>query len=134
MQSKRELIAHQSVVNLHRWIEEVFAGRSDYPAALHHLLGSFSPSFKMVTMKGQSMGFAEVENLFRNNIGGRPNLQIGIDCCETLQLSASSVVCRYRETHHNEGNVHSRWSVAVIDIQSEQPRWHYLHETAIADR
>ncbi|MDN8600429.1 hypothetical protein Q0A17_13560 [Citrobacter sp. S2-9] len=133
MQSKRELIAHQSVVDLHRWIEEVFAGRSDYPAALNHLLGSFSPSFKMVTMKGQSIGFAEVENLFRNNTGDRPNLQIDIDSFETLQLSDSSVICRYRETHRNEGNVHSRWSVAVIDIQNEQPRWHYLHETAIVD-
>lgn len=128
---ERELSAHQSVVELHQWIEEVFTGRAGHPAALKQLLDSFSPAFTMVTTKGQSIGLTEVESLFRNNIGGRAHLQIEIDACETLQLAENSVVCRYRETHRNAGETQSRWSLAIIDIQNGQPRWRYLHETAI---
>lgn len=133
MLSEREIIAHQSIIELHQWIENVFTGREDHPAALDKLLGSFSPAFSMVTTKGQCIGFAEVESLFRSSAGGRPHLRIEIDCCETLQLAENAVVCRYRETHHNEGSVQSRWSVTVIDTEHGQPRWRYLHETLIAD-
>jgi len=129
----RELIAHQSVRELHQWIEKVFIGRSGYPAALESLLDSFSPAFSMVTIKGQNLKLAEVELMFRNNIGGQSHLAIEIEACETLQLSESSVVCRYCETHRNENVVQSRWSVVIIDIVNGKPFWRYLHETVVAN-
>lgn len=129
---QQELMAHHSVKELHQWIEEVFTGRAGSPSALEQLLGSFSPSFSMVTITGQTIGLAEVEALFRNHAGGRPGLQITIDACETLLLTENSVVCRYRETHRNADEVLSRWSVAIIDIVANKPLWRYLHETAIA--
>lgn len=132
MRSERALIAHRSVVELHQWIEEIFTSRAGYPSALDQLLSSFSASFAMITMQGQTIGLSDVESLFRNNVGGRPQLRIEIDACETLLETESSVVCRYRETHHNGGTVQARWSLAIIDIPEGQPRWRYLHETGIA--
>lgn len=91
MRSERELIAHYSVTELHQWIEEVFSGRAGYPSALDRLLASFSDSFSMVTMKGQPVGLSEVESLFRNNTGIRPDLRIETDACETLAQTETSV-------------------------------------------
>ncbi|MGP3590298.1 hypothetical protein [Vagococcus sp. WN89Y] len=100
---------------------------------LAKLLDSFSPAFSMVTTQGLTIGLAEVEALFRNNASGRPHLHIEIEACETLQLTEDSVVCRYRETHRNQGDVQARWSVAIIDIHDGKPLWRYLHETMIAE-
>ncbi|OCQ52237.1 hypothetical protein Ppb6_02564 [Photorhabdus australis subsp. thailandensis] len=133
MQSEKELIAHRSVIELHQWIEEVFSGRKDYPSALEKLLNSFSGNFSMITMKGHHIGLTEVENLFRNNVGTRPQLCIEIDACETLAETAESVICRYRETHHSAGTTQARWSVAIIDIHTGYVSWRYLHETAIVE-
>jgi len=133
MRSERELIAHYSVTELHQWIEEVFTGRAGYPSAFERLLASFNASFSMVTMKGQLIGLSEVENLFRNNKGSRPGLRIETDACETLAQTETSVTCRYRETHHEQGTTHVRWSVAIIEFESGQPRWRYLQETAVAE-
>ncbi|KOC91930.1 hypothetical protein [Winslowiella iniecta] len=132
MPSEKELTAHQSVIELHQWIEDVFTGRAGHPSTLEKLLSSFSASFSMITIKGQLIGLAEVETLFRQQSSGRPELRIEIDACETLAETAESVVCRYRETHHWQGSVQSRWSLAIIDIDNGQPVWRYLHETAIA--
>ncbi|WP_033791063.1 hypothetical protein [Pantoea septica] len=132
MRSKRELIAHYSVTELHQWIEEVFTGRAGYPLALERLLASFSASFSMVTIKGQLIGLSEVENLFRNSQGSRPGLRIETDACETLGQTETTVTCRYREAHHEQGITHVRWSVVTIEFESGQPRWRYLQETAVA--
>ena len=133
MRSERELIAHYSVTELHQWIEEVFTGRAGYPSALDRLLASFSDAFSMVTMKGQPVGLSEVESLFRNNTGIRPDLRIETDACETLGQTEKSVTCRYRETQHENGATHVRWSIAIIEFESGQPRWRYLQETAVAE-
>ncbi|CDL85564.1 hypothetical protein [Xenorhabdus szentirmaii] len=133
MKSEKEIIAHRSVIELPQWIEKVFTGHADYPSALEKLLNSFTPDFRMVTMAGQDIGFAGVENLFSNNIGARPQLRINIDACETLAESAESVICRYRETQHNEGTSLIRWSLVIIDIHEGKPLWRYLHETAIVE-
>lgn len=133
MQSQVALIACHSVVELHQWIEEVFTGREGYPAALNKLLDSFCPDFRMVTTNGQSVGFAAVESLFRQKAGARPDLRIVIDACEVLQVTVTSAVCRYRETHYDNGHTQARWSVAMIEVNNAKPRWHYLHETAIAN-
>ncbi|WNN46148.1 hypothetical protein [Winslowiella toletana] len=132
MPSERELIAHRSVIELHQWIEAVFTGRDGSPSMLEKLLSSFSASFSMVTINGQLIGLSEVEALFRRNTAARPGLRIDIDACETLAVTAESVVCRYRETHYHQESVLARWSLAIIDIDNGQPAWRYLHETAIA--
>ncbi|PHM59432.1 hypothetical protein [Xenorhabdus sp. KK7.4] len=133
MQSEKELIAHRSLIELPQWIEEVFTGREGHPSAMKKLLGSFPADFRMITMKGQSIGLTEVENLFRHNIGTRPQLRIVIDACETLAETTESVICRYRETQHNAGTTLVRWSTVIIDIHAGQPYWRYLHETAIEE-
>ncbi|POW55839.1 hypothetical protein C3408_16160 [Candidatus Pantoea alvi] len=121
------------MTELHQWIEEVFTGRAGYPSALERLLASFSTSFSMVTMKGQIIGLSEVENLFRNNKGSRPGLRIETDACETLAQTDTSVTCRYRETHYEQGNTHVRWSIAIIEFEAGRPYWRYLQETAVAE-
>ena len=132
MRSEAELIVHHSVVELHQWIEEIFTGRTDRPSALENLMSSFSREFRMVTTAGQHVGLCDIETLFRTLAGARPTLRIAIDECETLLSSDDSVVCRYKETHHREGDSSSRRSLAVIDIIDGQPVWRFLQETAIA--
>lgn len=131
MRSERKLIAYQSVVELHQWIEDIFTGRAGYPSALKMLLNSFSTSFTMITIQGKAIGLSDVESLFRHHIGNRPQLRIEIDGCETLLESETSVVCRYRETHHDGDVMQARWSIVVIDISHGQPLWRYLHETPV---
>lgn len=133
MRSEKEIIAHRSLIELPQWIEEVFTGRSDHPAALKKLLASFTPAFNMVTTAGHTVGLEGVENLFRNNIGFKPDLRVEIDACETLGETDKGVICRYRETHHEKELRSVRRSVVIINIDEGRPCWHYLHETAVAD-
>ncbi|QEM80987.1 hypothetical protein [Halomonas binhaiensis] len=133
MQSRRELIAYHSVIEIHQWIEDVFTGKNEYDASLEKLLGSFSESFTMVTIGGQTANFSQVESLFHKNIGRFPDLRIAIDGYEMLLNAPHGVMCRYRETHHNAGEVLTRWSVVMIELDKDKPRWRYLHETKIAE-
>ncbi|SSR38507.1 Uncharacterized protein conserved in bacteria [Acinetobacter baumannii] len=67
--------AIQSVIDLHVLIENVFTGQNA-EQSLTPLLNSFDQNFKMVTVQGQSIGLAEVKNLFSQNIGKKPSLKI----------------------------------------------------------
>lgn len=66
--------AIQSVIDLHVLIENVFTGQNA-EQSLTPLLNSFDQNFKMVTVQGQSIGLAEVKNLFSQNIGKKPSLK-----------------------------------------------------------
>ncbi len=75
--SKQMDQAIQSVIDLHVLIENVFTGQNA-EQSLTPLLNSFDQNFKMVTVQGQSIGLAEVKNLFSQNIGKKPSLKITI--------------------------------------------------------
>lgn len=131
MSSEKALSAHHSVTELHQWIEAVFNGSEGWAPALEQLMSSFSPDFTMITLQGKTLGVDEVDQLFRSNIGAR-KLTIAIDQCQTLQENDTSVVCRYRETHHGPDGTLVRWSVAMIDFVTGAPRWRFLQETRVA--
>lgn len=133
MLSEQAISAQNSIIELHKWIEDIFTGRKDHLTALKRVIESFHSDFAMITMQGQSIGLSDVETMFRNNIGSRPQLHIEIDSYETLQISEHTALCRYRETHHNGQEVRARWSVVSIVFQNGQPLWRYLHETAILE-
>lgn len=133
MPSERARIAQRSVTELHQWIEDVFTGRPGHAEALEKVLASFSDAFTMVAIGGQVVGCTRVEMLFRQHAGGRPDLRIVIDKCEALLDSSEGVLCRYRETHFQDGKSSSRWSVALIEIVEGRPLWRYLQETAIQE-
>ncbi len=54
--------AIQSVIDLHVLIENVFTGQNAQQS-LKPLLDSFDQNFKMVTVQGQCIGFAEVNRV-----------------------------------------------------------------------
>lgn len=130
MLSKRELIAHQSVIEIHQWIQEVFTGSAEHLISLEQLLNSFSNDFSMITTSGNLVNLSQVEALFRQNRGIRPSLNITIEQCETLLETGDRIVVRYRETHQETDKISSRWSVAIIDTQNNNPQWQYLQETS----
>lgn len=133
MQSQKELIAYRSVMEIHQWIEDVFTGSSEHATSLEKLLASFSEDFTMVTIRGQVVDFSLTRELFHNNAGRRPELRIVIDEYKMLLDAPHGVVCRYRETHHDAGEALTRWSVVVMELDQDKPRWRYLHETKIAE-
>ncbi|MBD2784945.1 hypothetical protein ID858_11870 [Xenorhabdus sp. DI] len=134
MQTERELVAQQSVIELHQWIENVFSNHLQQELeTLNKLLNSFASDFTMITTSGQCMTLDQVKTMFSLNIGSRPGLKIEIDECEVITSNEESVVLRYREKHTRDGSTHSRWSVVSISYIDGHPRWRYLHETAIAE-
>lgn len=131
MQTENEALACQSVYLLHQWIETVFTQpRSE--AVLQQLLASFHPAFTMVTTAGNTVTLDAVQALFHQHAGSREGLRIEIDACTVLATTPDSVLCRYRETHHQAGIAQARWSVALIEVVQQQARWRFLQETAIA--
>ncbi|MBS9425204.1 hypothetical protein EAE91_11310 [Photorhabdus noenieputensis] len=130
MREERELIARQSVIELHQWIEDVFTNNQQKGnASMEKLLASFSPDFSMITTGCQSVTLNQVEALFRNNIGSRPGLKIDIDACEVIISADDHVALRYRETHTRDGEIERRWSLVIITFSEGNACWHYLHET-----
>ena len=69
--SKQMDQAIQSVIDLHVLIENILQVKMQNKS-LTPLLNSFDQNFKMVTVQGQSIGLAEVKNLFSQNIGKSP--------------------------------------------------------------
>ncbi|MDE9480418.1 hypothetical protein [Xenorhabdus bovienii] len=132
MNNKKELIAHQSIMELHQWIEDVFTNDQQKGAAsLEKLLSCFSPEFSMITTRGHTVFFVQVSELFHQNIGHKPSLKIEIDSIKTLVNTGDAVVCQYRETHCMNGINQSRWSVVIIEFKEGNALWRYLHETPI---
>ena len=80
--------AIQSIIDLHVLIENVFTGKNA-EQSLGPLLDSFDQNFKMVTVQGQSIGLAEVKNLFSQNIGKKPSLKIDIKKMRELKFHAN---------------------------------------------
>lgn len=121
--------AIQSVIDLHVLIENVFTGQNA-EQSLTPLLNSFDQNFKMVTVQGQSIGLAEVKNLFSQNIG-KPSLKITILKSTALYEFENYCWVQYQEHQQTDETETVRTSTACIKVEDEKCYWVYLHETLV---
>lgn len=122
--------AIQSVIDLHVLIENVFTGKNA-EQSLSPLLDSFDQNFKMVTVQGQSIGFAEVNSLFSQNIGKKPSLKITILKSTALYEFENYCWVQYQEHQQTDETETVRTSTACIKVEDEKCYWVYLHETLV---
>ncbi|EXR81059.1 hypothetical protein [Acinetobacter baumannii] len=128
--SKQMDQAIQSVIDLHVLIENVFTGQN-VEQSLTPLLNSFDQNFKMVTVQGQSIGLAEVKNLFSQNIGKKPSLKITILKSTALYEFENYCWVQYQELQQTSETETVRTSTACIKVEDEKCYWVYLHETLV---
>lgn len=128
--SKQMDQAIQSVIDLHVLIENVFTGKNA-EQSLSPLLDSFDQNFKMVTVQGQSIGLAEVKNLFSQNIGKKPSLKIDIIKSTALYEFENYCWVQYQEHQQTDGIETVRTSTACIKVEDKKCYWVYLHETLV---
>ncbi|MDV7661787.1 hypothetical protein R4669_10425 [Acinetobacter baumannii] len=128
--SKQMDQAIQSVIDLHVLIENVFTGQNA-EQSLTPLLNSFDQNFKMVTIQGQSIGLAEVKNLFSQNIGKKPSLKITILKSTALYEFENYCWVQYQEYQQTSETETVRTSTACIKVEDEKCYWVYLHETLV---
>lgn len=128
--SKQMDQAIQSVIDLHVLIENVFTGQNA-EQSLTPLLNSFDQNFKMVTVQGQSIGLAEVKNLFSQNIGKKPSLKITILKSTALYEFENYCWVQYQEHQQTDETETVRNSTACIKVEDEKCYWVYLHETLV---
>ncbi|MDC5237658.1 hypothetical protein NRA21_16165 [Acinetobacter baumannii] len=122
--------AIQSVIDLHVLIENVFTGQNA-EQSLTPLLNSFDQNFKMVTVQGQSIGLAEVKNLFSQNIGKKPSFKITILKSTALYEFENYCWVQYQEHQQTSETETVRTSTACIKVEDKKCYWVYLHETLI---
>ncbi len=122
--------AIQSVIDLHVLIENVFTGQNA-EQSLTPLLNSFDQNFKMVTVQGQSIGLAEVKNLFSQNIGKKPSLKITILKSTALYEFENDCWVQNQEHQQTDETETVRTSTACIKVEDEKCYWVYLHETLV---
>ncbi|WP_075382685.1 hypothetical protein [Acinetobacter pittii] len=122
--------AIQSVIDLHILIENVFTGKNA-EQTLSPLLDSFDQNFKMVTVQGQSIGLAEVNSLFSQNIGKKPSLKIDIIKSTALYEFENYCWVQYQEHQRTSETETVRTSTACIKVEDEKCYWVYLHETLV---
>ncbi|HEM8710086.1 hypothetical protein R4463_03280 [Acinetobacter baumannii] len=128
--SKQMDQAIQSVIDLHVLIENVFTGQNAVQS-LTPLLNSFDQNFKMVTVQGQSIGLAEVKNLFSQNIGKKPSLKITILKSTALYEFENYCWVQYQEHQQTDETETVRTSTTCIKVEDEKCYWVYLHETLV---
>ncbi|EHU1305740.1 hypothetical protein QDT04_02890 [Acinetobacter baumannii] len=128
--SKQMDQAIQSVIDLYVLIENVFTGQNA-EQSLTPLLNSFNQNFKMVTVQGQSIGLAEVKNLFSQNIGKKPSLKITILKSTALYEFENYCWVQYQEHQQTNETETVRTSTACIKVEGEKCYWVYLHETLV---
>lgn len=128
--SKQMDQAIQSIIDLHVLIENVFTGKNA-EQSLSPLLDSFDQNFKMVTVQGQSIGLAEVKNLFSQNIGKKPSLKIDIIKSTALYEFENYCWVQYQEHQQTSETETVRTSTACIKVGGEKCYWVYLHETLV---
>ncbi|WP_269515909.1 hypothetical protein [Acinetobacter baumannii] len=122
--------AIQSIIDLHVLIENVFTGKNA-EQSLGPLLDSFDQNFKMVTVQGQSIGLAEVKNLFSQNIGKKPSLKIDIIKSTALYEFENYCWVQYQEHQQTDETETVRTSTACIKVEDEKCYWVYLQETLV---
>ena len=122
--------AIQSVIDLHVLIENVVTGKNA-EHSLSPLLDRFDQNVQMVTVHGQSIGFAEVNSLFSQNIGKKPSLKITILKSTALYEFENYCWVQYQEHQQTDETETVRTSTACIKVEDEKCYWVYLHETLV---
>ncbi len=115
--SKQMDQAIQSVIDLHVLIENIFTGQNA-EQSLTPLLNSFDQNFKMVTVQGQSIGLAEVKNLFSQNIE-KASLKITILKSTALYEFENYCWVQYQEHQQTDETETVRNSTACIKVEDE---------------
>nr|WP_315445542.1 DUF4440 domain-containing protein [uncultured Pseudomonas sp.] len=124
-------LAQHSIHHVHELIHRVFTDTDGSGAAtIAPLMDAFAKDFSMVTTSGVTVDRAQVEQLFRRTVGGRPGLEIVISDLHTVWQEGETIALSYTETHRQGENVTSRVSVAILRVQADRVEWQYLHETA----
>ncbi|NIF18750.1 DUF4440 domain-containing protein [Pantoea sp. Cy-639] len=123
--------AIHSVHHVHALINAVFTRPADTcTAELEELLAAFADDFSMVGVAGALIDRQQVEQLFRRAAGARPGLQIEVDAFDVVWQVGAHVALRYREVHRQAGVVTTRWSLALLECDTEAVVWRCLQETA----
>ncbi|POA46346.1 DUF4440 domain-containing protein [Pseudomonas sp. MPR-ANC1] len=124
-------LAQHSIHHVHELIHRVFTDTDGSGAAtIAPLMDAFAKDFSMVATSGVTVDRAQVEQLFRRNVGGGPGLEIVISDLHTVWQEGETIALSYTETHRQGENVTSRVSVAILRVQADRVEWQYLHETA----
>jgi len=123
----------REIVDTHIAIERWFTGAAA-PAELAHLLGRFSPEFRMISMQGAVLTKEDVGELFGRLHGKRAGLRIAVDEMQVRQEWHGGGCLTYRETHEDAGGVPiTRRSTVVLTATADGSlRWQHLQETPIA--
>lgn len=85
----------------------------------------------MVTVQGQSIGFAEVNSLFSQNMGKKPSLKIDIIKSTALYKFENYCWVQYQEHQQTDETETVRTSTACIKVEDKKCYWVYLHETLV---
>ncbi|RON71227.1 DUF4440 domain-containing protein [Pseudomonas fluorescens] len=125
--------AQHSIHHVHELIHRVFTDSDGSgEAAIAPLMSVFANDFAMVTPSGMKVDRAQVEQLFKGTVGGRPGLEIEISDLHTVWQEGETIALSYIETHYQGDTVHARLSVAILQVQAGHVQWQYLHETALS--
>jgi hypothetical protein len=123
--------AQHSIHHVHELIQRVFTDADGVgEASLAPLMQVFAPDFSMVTTAASTVDRHQVEQLFRDAVGGRLGLQIVISDVHPVWQEGESVAISYKETHRRADSENSRVSVAILRVRGQDVQWLYLHETA----
>lgn len=123
--------AIQSTYTLHELIQAVF-NEKNTDEQLAQLVGYFTQDFEMVGAAGKRIQYEQVLQLFKNNQGNMPDLQIEISDAEVIMQKDDAILMNYTETHHKEAGTTSRRASVLLLEQEDQMYWRYLQETFLA--
>ncbi|OTG89000.1 DUF4440 domain-containing protein [Acinetobacter sp. ANC 3832] len=120
--------AIESIHTMHVLIAKIFSGtHSKQDLAL--LIAHFSENFEMVGAAGKKFKFEEVKQLFANNQGKMPDIQIEIYDEDIISQNEQSIFLTYTEKHIKESGVLIRRSCALIEEIQGKMFWRFLQET-----
>ncbi|MDQ8934817.1 DUF4440 domain-containing protein [Acinetobacter rudis] len=123
--------AIESIHTMHVLIEKVFSGKhaeQDLPALIDH----FAEHFEMVGAAGKRITLQEVSNLFSQNQGKMPDIQIEIYDEQVLLQTEHAIVLTYTEKHTKASGVLIRRSCGLLEEINGKMKWSYLQETFLA--
>ncbi|OJU61290.1 MAG: DUF4440 domain-containing protein [Acinetobacter sp. 39-4] len=120
--------AIESIHSMHVLIEKIFSGKhAEQDLAL--LIDYFADHFEMVGAAGKRISLEQVKDLFANNQGKMPDIQIEIYDEQILMQKEDAIVLTYTEKHTKASGVLIRRSCALIEEIDGKMLWSYLQET-----
>jgi hypothetical protein len=121
------------IIELHHFFEGWLGGTlSNDAATFDRFVSATSPTFTMITPRGDLLDYAAIRQLIANLYGTRSELRIWIEQPRLLlQNEAISIVC-YEEHQQWPENRTARLATAIFTADPAAPngvRWEHVHET-----